>query len=788
MSRAAVALLAAAAVLAAAAPVRAGTPLPTTREDFRLPGTQPLSVRAPIATPDACTRCHAGYGQPDVEPFQNWKGSMMAQAGRDPLWHAALAVANQDAPHAGETCLRCHLPKGWLEGRSAPEDGSAMTADDRQGVQCSVCHRLVDPVADAANPPEDAAILAALTAPVPGFGGAMMVVDPEDRLRGPFGVVAEAGSDAHIPDRSTLLSPFHRSADLCGTCHNLRNPAFTKNPATGQWELNAVDAPTTDPAAGFPEQSTFDEWKASTYASTGVRAPQFGGEDGMVSTCQDCHMPRVTGKAAKLAPTRTNVPLHGFAGANTFIPAVLPHHPSFGPEVDPLALNAGRERAIAMLRKAATVSASIARGALTVRVANETGHKLPTGYPEGRRMWLHVRAFDAKRHVVFESGRYTFATASLVRDDPHLRVWESEMGISPEVAALAGVPAGRSFHLVLNNLRLKDNRIPPRGFTNAAFAAFDGEPVGAIFADGQYWDEVAYPVGAGAVRAEVTLSYQTASREYVEFLRDENTTTSAGGILYDLWEQVDRSTPVEMAKVFVETDARVVRKCRRTVVRAQARYRDQHAREWARCFAREVGGSVCDAKARDTRLAAESSALRDRLGGALDQRCAGASLTPAGLGYGPVCPAPCAHVSLFDMPGLATCTMCLADALNGETLEAAYGVAPPMLPRNVPSAAMACQKRLERAATALAGAWTDALAACERDNAARKGGPARACADDPGGKITRARARATTTIRRCGSFAGLAGCARAGAADAVSDCVATAIGAVAAPYVEVAYP
>ena len=85
---------------------------------------------------------------------------MMAQSGRDPLMLAALAVANQDLAHSGETCLRCHFPKGWLEGRSAPEDGTAMTADDRQGVQCCVCHRLVDPVAAPENPPEDGPILA----------------------------------------------------------------------------------------------------------------------------------------------------------------------------------------------------------------------------------------------------------------------------------------------------------------------------------------------------------------------------------------------------------------------------------------------------------------------------------------------------------------------------------------------------------------------------------------------------------------------------------------------------
>src|SRR5262249_16743140 len=128
--------LSAIAALLGAAVAGATTPLPTTREDFRLPGTQPLSITDPISTPDKCAPCHGNHGSPAVEPLRNWQGSMMAQSGRDPLMWAALAVANQDAPHSGETCLRCHLPKGWLEGRSTPEDGSAMTADDRQGVQC----------------------------------------------------------------------------------------------------------------------------------------------------------------------------------------------------------------------------------------------------------------------------------------------------------------------------------------------------------------------------------------------------------------------------------------------------------------------------------------------------------------------------------------------------------------------------------------------------------------------------------------------------------------------------
>jgi hypothetical protein len=44
----------------------------------------------------------------------------------------------------------------------------------------------------------------------------------------------------------------------------------------------------------------------------------------------------------------------------------------------------------------------------------------------------------------------------------------------------------------------------------------------------------------------VTVYYQTSSKEYVEFLRDNNTTNTAGQILYDQWSQTGKSTPVVM--------------------------------------------------------------------------------------------------------------------------------------------------------------------------------------------------------------------------------------------------
>jgi hypothetical protein len=498
-------------------------------------------------------------------------------------------------------------------------------------------------------------------------------------------------------------------------------------------------------------------------------------------------MPAVTGRDANLGVDRTDLPFHGFAGANTFIPTVLPFHPVFGSEVDTGALEAGIERSQDNLRRAATISGSLSAGVLTIRVTNESGHKLPTGYPEGRRMWLHVRALDANRNVLLESGRYVFSTASL-DSDPYLHVWEAQQGIDAAVAAATGLTAGRTFHLTLNNVRLKDNRIPPRGFTNAAFAAIDAEPVGATYADGQYWEDVAYPVGADAVTAEVTLYYQTASREYVEFLDSENVTNAAGSILSSLYDEHGRSEPVAMAQLLVTTDASVVARCQRQVARVQAKYEKQRYREWAKCFATEARGSTCATATPTTHVADAATKLRDGLGGVKDTSCVRQGLTPASLGHGGACPAPCASIVLFDMDDLASCAICLGDALTNDALAAAYGVAPPALPATVPAAVLGCQRALDKDVDGLARGWSAALVRCEDGNASGRTVPPADCSTDPGGRIASAKAKAAGRLTSCASFAGLAGCATSGSSAAVQACLETAVGGVVGPYTEVAYP
>jgi hypothetical protein len=88
----------------------------------------------------------------------------------------------------------------------------------------------------------------------------------------------------------------------------------------------------------------------------------------------------------------------------------------------------------------------------------------------------------------------------------------------------------KTFHFALATGRYKDNRIPPQGFdiTRAAdrlsVPVIGGVKDPSLFTDTEYtggYDDVELTILAGADAVEVNLYYQTTSREYIEFLRDE---------------------------------------------------------------------------------------------------------------------------------------------------------------------------------------------------------------------------------------------------------------------------
>jgi hypothetical protein len=184
---------------------------------------------------------------------------------------------------------------------------------------------------------------------------------------------------------------------------------------------------------------------------------------------------------------------------------------------------------------------------LKVTVTNECGHKLPTGYPEGRRVWINVKFYNAAGQLLAESGAYNPTNGVLTRDT-EAKIYEVHPGIDTNINALLGFIAGPSLHFVLNNKIYEDNRIPPRGFTNATFAMFGGAPVGHSYADGQYWDDSLYTLPVGTTKAEVKLYYQSTSKEFIEFLRDENHSNTNGQAMYDLWNNNGKCPPTLMAQ------------------------------------------------------------------------------------------------------------------------------------------------------------------------------------------------------------------------------------------------
>lgn len=534
----------------------------TSRKNFFHPGSQPGSITQPLVSPFQCSQCHAGYNT-EQAPFNRWAHSMMGQAGRDPVFHAALAIAEQDAAFSADFCLKCHVPATWLKNQVQFETNQAspnygkhlpLVGSQLDGTSCSVCHRMVDPVyTPGVSPAVDEGIIASIIpGPMTNPHNAGFVIDPRDRRRGPFDLDADwmmaFGQPFPTDFHNWEKSPFHRESRMCGTCHDVSTPHFTRQ-ADGSYALNALGAaPDSDKLKQFPEQRTFSEWNASLFGQGPVDLDGRFGNREAVSSCQDCHMPKIEGQGCALnPPVRSDLPQHDFHGSNTWVlEAIRATYFDSETGMTEQGVVDAKARTRSMLERASDMQLTLLDGnRLNVRVINYTGHKLPTGYNEGRRMWLNVKFLDGTGQVIAERGGYNAATATL--EESSTKVYQAKIGPDAALAALLGTEAGPSFHLVQSNAWYFDNRIPPMGFSNSAFEAVQaGSVPSGQYADGQYWDDTPFEIPAGASSVAVTLYYQTTSREYIEFLRDTNTSDQRGQVAYDLWAMFGKSAPVAM--------------------------------------------------------------------------------------------------------------------------------------------------------------------------------------------------------------------------------------------------
>ncbi len=610
--------------------------------DVQLPGTQPLGVST-LPLPSQCDNCHSGF-DPISEPDRPWRGSMMAHAGRDPVFWATMAIAEQDFPGSGNFCLRCHTPRGWLEGRvDAASNGSQLTAADANGVECGICHQLTNPDRSEHIGQQVAPYLAhdGGTPPTGFYGSGMMVLLGGNTRLGPY---AQANAAPH----AYAQSHFHRDSALCGTCHDVSNPVVgdlahnhgSLDPLPAGSFSGVPGSPVTTKAAFLNQpysygvvERTFSEHQSSAFANLRVRdydtlpdelkrgilakargqallaGTQGDHADGAprLFSCQTCHMLPVVGKGAKQAqaPVRTDLGTHDLTGGNTWVPDLIQWFDQNGllrlggglSTLERQALDAGKLRARAMLKLAAALDID----GDNLRVVNLTGHKLFTGYPEGRRMWLRTTWLDRFGGLVRVDGAYgplavnVQGTPHVVETlldpgDPNLRLYEAKLGITQQWAsqllglgvpgslplgydrttgtvqgtlgALAAAPPGTTvstFHFVLNNTVVQDNRIPPYGmrYDDARPRNAVPTPIGQYGAPGPggtyaHWDTVALAPPPGAVRAEFELLYQASSWEYIQFLLLANTQQDpflamTGQNLFNGWRQTGMSAPERMA-------------------------------------------------------------------------------------------------------------------------------------------------------------------------------------------------------------------------------------------------
>jgi hypothetical protein len=661
-------VLAGSGSLARATEYQPGTQPRTTPAGSLQAGDNVLPPSLQLERASYCLDCHqfGVVSGASTSPGALWLGTMMANAARDPLMYAALAIANQDVPGiGGDYCLRCHSPAGFTAGHTTPNPGNPPNNypchsyvmdspdqcrcidgpctikdecretpdriangycvvafddridpnfkghpavpgkhqfepyeqtptqdsvgdtldvfDDTEGLNCGFCHR-VDPAIAFTRKSGGNYHLSTDSTQQVGWA------TPRSRRFGPYGnqytnctnsntntpAIDCAGGTPHGHDIGN--STLHTQSEFCGQCHDVTNPI-----------LNRLSTAGVDMGFKMPIERTFSEWQASDFGKPANAA---------FKTCQGCHMPKPSAPGgvctasddpvrfpyARNRPGVEDAHQHMFTGGNVWLPNVFanvmpPMNPDAGAGAgDPqwffdlinganrqAAYLAVAQEATATLQSAATLAITNPPAGTTaggmfsfgVRVTNNTGHKLPTGYPEGRRMWLQVIAGvpgEMGADPFFQSGAYDDTTGVLTKD-AQAKIYEVELSVAGKTAP----PNPPEFHFVGNQIVWKDNRIPPAGFDPTLDATTWPEiaPVGATYpTDGNghlvNYDDTPYtvavpPFATGNVMVTVRLVYQTTSKDYIDFLRSANTTNGRGQDMTRIWQNHGRGPWVEMA-------------------------------------------------------------------------------------------------------------------------------------------------------------------------------------------------------------------------------------------------
>lgn len=584
--------------------------------DFTPHGTQP-DLNFDILETTDCGDCHgnSAFGgitdDKNYMPLGTWAGSMMANATRDPLFWASVDIANQDIPGVGDFCIRCHTPMGFYNGHTKDGTGDmdyangcklagTVTAtesklNDYQGINCHFCHRQ-----EEKGPSNEPLIL----------NNGNVWIDDENCdspgssafgpcRKGPYKDYS-TNPDVNTPPHAWKYDSFIKKGEFCGSCHNVSSPEIMTN-GTLTIAKTLIDATGTDLGVAMPIERTFAEWQSSLFSDL-IYKDGFGGDSitempnlTQGQTCQDCHMPQSSNSNTRACifnangVRQDNLKMHEFAGGNSWMPEVMKNIYGAALDSNDFSRSEAFDRTIAsaldmLQNKSAIVTTTLVSSTATdaevsVKVTNITGHKLPTGYPEGRRMWINLIASDNNGATIYESGIYNSSTAVLTQTGT--KIYESLQGIWNAANSTCETSQGGSmvFHFALNNCIAKDNRIPPLGFRGGndieirpiaiTYPIRPNHPQQLVNFDETTYD-FAIPNGTPLpISITATLKYQTASKEYIDFLDAESTTSSENDLcnrtqtdgpadqsrsafMKQLWTDNGKSAPVDMASSTIQ--------------------------------------------------------------------------------------------------------------------------------------------------------------------------------------------------------------------------------------------
>ncbi len=479
---------------------------------------------ADFAGSGACAVCHTRLTDEagkDVSIDTQWRSTMMANAARDPYFRAKMSLEIEKASHLSDTiqdvCGTCHTPMArtqatvndsstllFVDGFFNPSNGLHDAGID--GVSCTLCHQiqaegLGQEDTFAGKYPIDTS-----TSP------------PNREIFSPF---ANPATDImmSVSGFKPVEGPQMEQSALCASCHTVITPYLDKD---------------GNVSGTFPEQVPFLEWSHSSVSNDKV--------------CQDCHMPPATGDVATASmPSnlqgKSPFGQHYFVGGNNVMLKILRDNPEdIGVTASTQNFNDTMQRALDQLHDlAATVS--IQNQALDgnslsvdVNVANQAGHKLPTGFPS-RRVWLHVTVTDKDGNVVFESGKPNpdgsiegnDADREIYAYEPHYDTITSSDQVQIYESILQTIEGGITHTLLRAASYAKDNRILPQGFDKST-AGTDIAVYGEAAADDDFTggsDVVTYAVDTsghtGPFNVKVELLYQPLAFSTISSILEGNT-------------------------------------------------------------------------------------------------------------------------------------------------------------------------------------------------------------------------------------------------------------------------